>query len=88
MEGIGDATDGMGFDVPMMMNQQPSFLGAYGQDTSPVPSVFPGATFQDDAGMGLGDDQNDAKRRRIARVGSAAGLGPREGEREKERQKG
>ena len=69
MEGMGDTTDGMGFDMPMLMNQQPQFLGAYGQDNSPVPSVFPNATFQDDSAMGVGDDQNDAKRRRIARVG-------------------
>lgn len=73
MEGMGDTADGMGFDVPMMMNQQQQFLGAYGQDTSPVPSVFPGATFQDDSAMGMGDDQNDAKRRRIARVGVLVG---------------
>lgn len=69
MEGMGDTTDGMGFDMPMLMNQQPQFLGAYGQDASPVPSVFQNATFQDDPATGTGEDQNDAKRRRIARVG-------------------
>lgn len=68
MEGIGDGSDGMGFDMPMLMNQQPQFFGAYGQDGSPVPSVLPGQTFQDEPSMGVGDDQNDAKRRRIARV--------------------
>ena len=68
MEGIGDGSDGMGFDMPMLMNQQPQFFGAYGQDGSPVPSVLPGQTFQDEQSMGVGDDQNDAKRRRIARV--------------------
>lgn len=68
MEGMGDGTEGMGFEMPMLMNQQPQLFGTYPQDGSPVPSVFQGPNFQDEPAMGTGDDQNDAKRRRIARV--------------------
>lgn len=69
MEGIGDAPDGMGFDMKMMVNQQPNpYGGTFAQDASPVYSGLPGPSFQDDPAMGMGEDQNDAKRRRIARV--------------------
>lgn len=66
MEGLGDGTEGLGFGMPMLMNQQPHLFGAYGQDGSPVQSVLP--AFQDEPSMSTGEDQNDAKRRRIARV--------------------
>ena len=69
MDGVGDGPDGMGFDMPMLINQQPGvYGGAYGQDASPINSGFPGLSFQDEPAMGPGDDNNDAKRRRIARV--------------------
>ncbi|KAH8423291.1 transcription factor atrR [Aspergillus melleus] len=69
MDGLGDGTDGMGFDMPMLMNQQPHLFGAYNNnDGSPITSALPNPTFNDDSGMGLGDDNNDPKRRRIARA--------------------
>lgn len=72
MDGIGDGTDGMGFDMPMLMNQQPHLFGAYNHDGSPINSALPNPTFNDDPAMGLGDDSNDPKRRRIARVSAVA----------------
>jgi hypothetical protein len=71
MDGMGEGPDGMGFDMPMLMNQQPHIFGAYSHDGSrgsPLNTVLPNPTFNDDSGMGAGDDVNDAKRRRIARV--------------------
>ncbi|RAL06710.1 transcription factor atrR [Aspergillus homomorphus CBS 101889] len=68
MDGIGEGPDGMGFDMPMLMNQQQQFFGGYPHDTSPIPSAHHNAAFQEDASMGMGDDTNDAKRRRIARA--------------------
>ncbi|RAH42101.1 transcription factor atrR [Aspergillus brunneoviolaceus CBS 621.78] len=68
MDGIGEGPDGMGFDMPMLMNQQQQFFGGYPHDTSPIPSAHHNAAFQDDTAMGMGDDSNDAKRRRIARA--------------------
>lgn len=75
MDGIGDGPDGMGFDMKMMMNQQPNpYRGTFAQDASPVYSGLPGPSFQDDPAMGMGEDQNDAKRRRIARVSPVLAL--------------
>jgi hypothetical protein len=68
MDGIGDGTEGMGFDMPMLMNQQPHLFGAYGHDGSPVAPIFSNSTFHDDPSIGMADDNSDAKRRRIARV--------------------
>ncbi|KAL5343357.1 fungal-specific transcription factor domain-containing protein [Aspergillus crustosus] len=67
MDGIGDGPNGMGYDMPMLMNQQTPLFGAYPQDGSPVTAGLPNPTFHDDS-MGLGDESNDAKRRRIARA--------------------
>lgn len=66
--GGGDA-DGMGFEMPMVINQPPRIFGAYNPDGSPIPPSLPGPLFSDSqmAGGNL-DDSNDAKRRRIARV--------------------
>lgn len=69
MDGIGDGPNGMGYDMPsMLMNQQPAAFGAYGHEGSPITASLPNPTFQDESLMGLGDDSNDPKRRRIARV--------------------
>ncbi|KAF7587884.1 hypothetical protein BBP40_006620 [Aspergillus hancockii] len=71
MDGMGEGPDGMGFDMPMLMNQQTHIFGAYNHDGSrgsPLNSVLPNPTFNDDSGMGVGDDSNDPKRRRIARA--------------------
>ncbi|KKK21593.1 fungal specific transcription factor domain protein [Aspergillus rambellii] len=68
MDGMGDGSNGMGYDMPMLMNQQTPLFGAYGHDGSPVTVGLPNPTFLDESSMGVGDDNNDAKRRRIARA--------------------
>lgn len=70
MDGMGEGSEGMGFDMPMLMNQQPNLFGAYGPDGSPMNPVLPNPTY-DDAALMAGDDTNDSKRRRIARVSRA-----------------
>lgn len=69
MDGLGD--DGLGFDMnQMMMNQQQQqqqLYGGYSQDGSQMAGVA-GSMYADDAALAAGDDANDAKRRRIARV--------------------
>lgn len=64
MDGLGDG-DGMGFDMPMM-NQHSQLFG-YSNDDSQVPGMSAGSMYPDDAAF-AGEDANDAKRRRIARV--------------------
>ncbi|OJJ51339.1 hypothetical protein ASPZODRAFT_127402 [Penicilliopsis zonata CBS 506.65] len=66
MDGLGEGADGMGFDMPMLMNRQSHLFAGYNHDGSPVTSVM--QTYQDDSTMGINDDINDAKRRRIARA--------------------
>ncbi|KAJ5239432.1 hypothetical protein N7468_004051 [Penicillium chermesinum] len=70
MNGLGNnGGDGMGFDMhgqPSMMNQQQLF-GGYSHDGS-VSGLSGGAMYADDSVLGMGDDANDAKRRRIARA--------------------
>jgi hypothetical protein len=68
MEGLGGDPEGMAFDMPMLMNQPPQIFGAYNPDGSPVPASLSGPLFHDDPNMHTGDESNDAKRRRIARV--------------------
>lgn len=70
MDGLGD--DGLGFDMnQMMMNQQQQQLyGGYSQDGSQMAGLA-GSVYADDAALAAGDDANDAKRRRIARVRTA-----------------
>jgi hypothetical protein len=67
MDPMGRDPNDLGFDMPLM-NQPPQIFGAYTSDGSPIPPSLNGQLFADD--MGLGDDSNDAKRRRIARVRS------------------
>lgn len=72
MDGLGDG-DGMGFDMqPMMMNQQPQLFGAYPQDSSQM-GMSAESLYPDDS-LAAGEDANDAKRRRIARVRNAANI--------------
>ena len=55
--------------APPLMNPPPQIFGAYGPDGQPLPADLPdmtGPMFTD--GMLL-DESNEAKRRRIARVG-------------------
>jgi hypothetical protein len=57
------------YDMSQFVPQQPpQIFGAYNADGTPVPaSLPPGAYFGDYGDLGL--DENDPKRRRIARVG-------------------
>ncbi|KAJ5095674.1 hypothetical protein NUU61_005030 [Penicillium alfredii] len=72
MDGLGDG-DGMGFDMqPMMMNQQPQLFGAYPQDSAQM-GMSTESLYPDDS-LAAGEDANDAKRRRIARVRDAANI--------------
>lgn len=63
----------MGFDMnQMMMNQQQQqqqqqLYGGYSQDGSQMGGLA-GSMYADDSALTAGDDANDAKRRRIARV--------------------
>ncbi|KAL4944783.1 hypothetical protein BDV06DRAFT_186464 [Aspergillus oleicola] len=68
MDGIGDGPNGMGYDMPIFTNQQTPIFGAYNHDGSPVTASLPNPSFGDENSMGIGDDNNDAKRRRIARA--------------------
>lgn len=65
MDGLGDG-DGIGFD--MMMNQEPQLFGGYPHDGSHMAGMSAGSMYADDSALGAGDETNEAKRRRIARV--------------------
>jgi ribosomal protein L29 len=66
MDGLGD-DDGMGFDMKsMMMNQQSQLYGNYSNDGQVA--GMSGGSMYDDSALGAGEETNDAKRRRIARV--------------------
>lgn len=69
MDGLGDG-DGMGFDIQpaMAMSQQPQIFPNYAHDGSQMPGMQAGSMYPDDAALAAGEDANDAKRRRIARV--------------------
>lgn len=58
------------FDVPGIVSPPPQTFGGCNLGGSPTPPVLPGPIFQDHGDCGSGDD-NDPKRRRIARVGEA-----------------
>lgn len=57
---MGD--DGLGFDMNPMMNQTPQLFNYDNHMQSGAGSMY------DDSSLGAGDETNDAKRRRIARV--------------------
>jgi hypothetical protein len=60
--------DGLGYDVNAFAAQQPpQIFGGYHPDGSPMPPVLPPGNYFSD-GLDLGLDDNEAKRRRIARV--------------------
>lgn len=71
MDGWEDG-DGQGFDmqpVPMGQQQQPAHMvGNLAPDGSQMPGMSAGSMYPDEATLGAGEDTNDAKRRRIARV--------------------
>jgi hypothetical protein len=56
---MGD--DGLGFDMNPMMSQTPQMF-SYDNHVQGAGSMY------DDSSLGAGDETNDAKRRRIARV--------------------
>jgi hypothetical protein len=61
--------------APPLMNPPPQIFGAYSADGLPIPANLPdlaGPLFGDGT---LLDESNEAKRRRIARVGFIAQLG-------------
>lgn len=64
-QGDGEVT---GFEMPPMSNPPPQIFGARNADGSPVAPSLPGPMFTDEQLSGNMDDNNDAKRRRIARV--------------------
>ena len=68
MEPSGDDNDSYGFEVPSnFMSQPQQIFGAYNPDGSPVQPVLSGSMFGDINEQGS-VDENDPKRRRIARV--------------------
>jgi hypothetical protein len=68
MEQTADGNDSYGFDMSSnYMSQPPQIFGAYNPDGSPVPPVLSGPIFGDSNDQGS-VDENDPKRRRIARV--------------------
>ena len=68
MEQSGDCSDGYGFEGPSnFLSQPPQIFGAYNADGSPAQPVLSGPIFGDSNDQGS-VDENDPKRRRIARV--------------------
>ena len=68
MEQPGDGSDGYGFEMPSnFMSQPPQIFGAYNPDGSPAQPILSDAMFGDSNEQGS-VDENDPKRRRIARV--------------------
>ncbi|EEP80649.1 conserved hypothetical protein [Uncinocarpus reesii 1704] len=64
----GGKPDGADFDLSQITTQPPQIFGASNPDGSPVQPAPPGTAFSEDQLMGSMDDNNDAKRRRIARA--------------------
>lgn len=62
-----NSLSGLGYDMNAFSQQPPQIFGAYNADGSPMPPVLPPGNYFDD-GLDLGLDDNDPKRRRIARV--------------------
>jgi hypothetical protein len=58
------------FGLPGIVNQPPQIFGGFNADGSPAAPTLPGPIFQDHGDTGSADD-NDPKRRRIARVRDA-----------------
>ena len=68
MEQPGDSNDAYGFDMSSnFMSQPQQIFGACNPDGSPVQPVLSGSIFGDSNEQGS-MDENDPKRRRIARV--------------------
>jgi hypothetical protein len=62
--------DGLGFDMSHFGTQQvPQIFGAYNPDGSPIPPNLPPGPIFADSTDAASADENDSKKRRIARVG-------------------
>lgn len=67
MDHLGNGSDAYGFDMPSnLMSQPPQIFGAYNPDGSPAQAALSGSIFGDNEAGSM--DENDPKRRRIARV--------------------
>jgi hypothetical protein len=63
-----DTLDGFTFDMPPhLMSRAQQAFGPYNPDSTSVPPVLPASLFGDGNDQ-IGLDENDPKRRRIARV--------------------
>ena len=56
------------FDIPPLMNQPPQFFGANAPGSPGLGTGFSASFFPDDVNGGSVEENNEAKRRRIARV--------------------
>jgi hypothetical protein len=69
MEGIEGDSESMGFEMPSLITQSSQIFPNYSTAGSPIQYGPPGSALQDDPATGT-PEENDAKRRRIARVRS------------------
>ncbi|KAL1959873.1 hypothetical protein VTO42DRAFT_1018 [Malbranchea cinnamomea] len=60
--------ENLGFEMRPMTNAPPQTFGARNPDGSPIAPSLPGPVFSDEQVAGSVDENNDAKRRRIARA--------------------
>ena len=68
MDPLAAGNDGYNFDLPPhLMSQPPQIFGGYNADGSPVQPAMAGSMFGDSQEQGS-NDENDPKRRRIARA--------------------
>lgn len=68
MDQLGGGADTYNFELPSnLMSQPPQIFGSYNPDGSPVQPALSGSIFGDSNEQGS-VDENDPKRRRIARV--------------------
>ena len=56
------------FELPQLSNPPPQIFGGYNTDGSAVAAQLPGPLFTDDQAQLSVEENNEAKRRRIARV--------------------
>lgn len=64
--------ESLGYDMSQFVTQPPQIFGGYNADGTPIPATLPPGSYFGDYNDG-GLDENDPKRRRIARVCSLFG---------------
>ena len=69
MDNLSEDLDGMGYDMSHIMSQAPQIFGGFNTDGSPVTAGLSDSMFAENQDPGS-VDENEAKRRRIARVRS------------------